>query len=244
MKLAATLIVVGLVPSIALEFNANKLIDSSYSQINAGAISTAAEIMDKVDRNLFERYGDVQAFVNNSVVYDQTQWGKRGSSENRIAEAMNNYVTGYGMYYITKLVDTKGNLIAVNDIDRAGKPIDTTSLYQQNYANEKWFKDAIEGKFLTADGKLSGTVVEDAYVDSEVAKIYGDEGLSIGFTAPVKNKDGEIIAVWKNTARFDLVEQVLADSYQLQKDLGIESFRFVLLDQNGTLIADYDPFRS
>ena len=214
-KLAATLLIVGLVPSIALQINTNSLIDSSYHEINDGAISIAAEMIDKVDRNLFERYGDVQAFVNNTVVQDQTQWGKRGSKENRIAEVMNNYVTGYGMYYLTKLVDLKGNLVAVNDIDRMGKPIDTTALYQQNYANEQWFKDALEGKFLTADGKLSGTVVEDVYADSEVAKIYGDEGLSIGFTAPVKNKDGQIIAIWKNTARFDLVEQVLVDSYQL-----------------------------
>ena len=75
-----------------------------------GAI--AADIADKIDRNLFERYGDVQAFGVNSVVRDRDDWGKVGE-ENSIARAMNRYVQLYGVYTLTMLLDTDGNVVAV-----------------------------------------------------------------------------------------------------------------------------------
>src|SRR5262245_40532574 len=75
-----------------------------------------ANIGDKIDRNLFERYGDVQAFTNNQVVRDQEAWGQVGES-NPIVSAMNKYVDLYDVYYLTLLVDTNGKLLAVNSKD-------------------------------------------------------------------------------------------------------------------------------
>jgi methyl-accepting chemotaxis protein len=216
---------------------ANRLGESNGQQY--GAI--ASDIADKIDRNLFERYGDVQAFGLNSVVRDRDNWGKVGE-ENGIARAMNRYVELYGVYNLTMLLDTDGNVVAVNSRDSSGKPIRTEGLYERNYANEPWFQDAIAGKFYeSADKSVTGTVVEDVHVDNDVRDVYGNEGLSLGFAAPVRNTKGKTVAVWRNVADFGIVEEIVSSYYQALKARGLGSAELTLLDNSGKVIVDYDP---
>lgn len=240
-KLILSFLFVGIVPSLVMQANGYYLGEHANDSMDKLAESVAVEIADKIDRNLFERFGDVQAFGLNTVVTDKEQWYKTGADQNRISQAMNNYTVAYGMYYISKFVDLEGKVIAVNDVDLAGKKIDTVGIYSKNYANAQWFKDAVAGKFYTADGMLSGTVVEDVYIDDEVKAAYGDEGLAIGFAAPVKDAEGNVIGVWKNTARFDLVEAIVRDSYNNLEKQGYKTFDLTLLNQEGNIILRYDP---
>ena len=76
----------------------------------AGRFQNLAEsIADKIDRNLFERYGDVQAFGFNRVVLDREQWYKPGGNTD-LVRVMNDYIAAYGVYYLTLLVDTDGRV--------------------------------------------------------------------------------------------------------------------------------------
>ena len=88
---------------------------------------------DKIDRNLFERYGDVQAFGFNAVVEDRSQWYKVGAANNRIVDRTNAYVAAYGMYVLSTLVDAEGRVVSVNDKDASGKPVESESIYGQNF---------------------------------------------------------------------------------------------------------------
>jgi PAS domain S-box-containing protein len=201
----------------------------------------ATDIGDTIDRNLFERYGDVQAFGNNAVVRDKESYGKIGD-ENRITKAMDKYVDLYDVYYLSLLVDAEGNLLAVNSQDSEGRPIKTEQLYDRNYANEPWFKDALAGRFYESkDGAVTGTVVDDLYVDKDVKEIFGDEGLALGFTAPVRSPKGKVIGVWRNVCKFGTVEDIVASSYQSLKEGGLGSAELALLDKDGNVIVDYDP---
>lgn len=240
-KLIFSFLFVGLVPALVMQANGYYLGEHANDSMDKLAESIAVEIAEKVDRNLFERFGDVQAFGLNTVVNDREQWYKQGANQNQIALAMNNYTIAYGMYYLSKFVDLEGKVIAVNDVDLSGKKIDTAGIYSHNYADEQWFKEAISGKFYTAEGMLSGTVVEDVYIDDEVKATYGDEGLAIGFAAPVKDSTGAVIGVWKNTARFDVVEAILKDSYKNLENEGYKTFDFTLINKEGKIIARYDP---
>jgi len=240
-KLIIAFSLVGLVPAVMLAINAYVMSRSAEEAIMHKTESAAIEIADKVDRNLFERYGDVQAFGFNTAVLDSNSWYKFAPEESPIVQAMNNYVVAYGMYYLTLLVDLQGRVIAVNTVGRDGKTIDTSSLRDKNFANVAWFKDAMAGSFYTAEGALSGTVVEDVYVDPSVVAVYGDEGLTMGFSAPVKDPQGNVIAVWKNFARFDLVEAVISDSYKNLEDQGYRSFELTLLGKQGQVLVEYDP---
>ena len=199
--------------------------------------SIAVNIADKIDRNLFERYGDVQAFGVNQVVQDTSVWGVQGE-ENPIVKAMNQYVDLYDLYYLTLLVDTHGKLIAVNTRDNNFQAIKTEALYAHDFSKEIWFNDALAGKFYeSADGVCTGTVVEHLHVDESVTEIYGDEGLALGFTAPVKNTAGEVIAVWKNVAKFSVAEEIILSYYNDLKERGLDTAEITLLDDQGNVIG-------
>ena len=50
---------------------------------------TAETISDKIDRNLFERYGDVQAFTTNRIVLERYNWYTPGEKDNEHNQSKN-----------------------------------------------------------------------------------------------------------------------------------------------------------
>ena len=199
-----------------------KLSDAVGAQLRA----TSEVLGEKVDRNLFERYGDVQAFAVNSVLEDKNAWYK---PDGAIVDAMNSYSSLYGFYDLLVLVDTSGKVVAVNNKSPTGKPIDTAFIYGQNFADTSWFKDAMGGKFLSSQ-TLTGTVVEDAYQDALIAKVYGPERLTLGFSAPVRDKSGAVVGVWKNFADFSLVKDMVNGTVKSMVDQGMNDAGITLVN--------------
>ena len=240
-KLILAFLAIGLIPASVIGMIAwrstSSLADSTALQYRGVANSIA----DKIDRNLFERYGDVQAFGLNRAVHKQEDWYSH-TDENPIVASMNDYVDTYDIYYLTLLVDLEGKLIAVNSRDQDGSSIDTSALAAKNFKDETWFQDALAGRFYeSADGSFSGTVVEHLYVDEDVKSIYHDDGLALGFTAPVKDAEGNVVAIWKNVAKFSLVEEILLATYLEMKAQGLDATEITLLDEKGRVIIDCDP---
>ena len=209
---------------------------------------TAQNIADKVDRNLFERYGDVQAFANNRIVSERYNWYSPDERDNEIARVMNEYVATYGIYYLTLFVDTAGDLIAVNTRDSQGNPLDTAGLYKKNFKDTPWFQ-ALQAEAYTTQMPFSapgndastGTFIEDLRIDPEVKMVYpGDDGLTLGFSAPVY-QDGEVIGYWSNRTKFSLVEEIFQQTYQSLKIAGYPGAELTLLDGTGRILVDYDP---
>lgn len=240
-KLVAGFLLVGMIPAIIVSVlgiqNTRHMGNEELSALSVDA----ANISDVVNRNLFERYGDVQAFGYNTSILDHDQWYRVGSTENKIAEVMNKYVAAYGIYDVTLLVDLSGRPIAVNDKNLTGAAVNTSFIYEQNFADSSWFKDALNGKFYTAEGMLTGTVVEDLYVDPIVQKAVGGEGLVLGFAAPVMGSDGSPIAVWKNFATFQVVEDMIKDAYANFESQGLSEFKIQIARKDGVLLAEVDP---
>lgn len=240
-KLIITCMLCGIVPTLligAIAWNAgNGMAETQVAEYK----TVAAGIADKIDRNLFERYGDVQAFGLNHAVRDHDSWYV-GGEDNAIVKAMNNYVDTYDIYYLTLLVDLDGKLIATNSKDADGKSIDTSDLYDNKFASQDWFRDVKnENYYSSADGSFTGTVVEHLYVDDSVKEIFNDEGLALGFTAPVRDVDGKTIAYWKNVTKFGLVEEIIQSTYADLKARNMGSAELTLLDESGNVIIDYDP---
>ena len=203
--------------------------------------SQARHVADKIDRNLFERYGDVQAFGLNGVITDRESWYDP-DADNPIVKAMNRYVDTYDIYYLTVLVDLDGKVIATNTKNQDGQPIDTAFLYEQNYANTSWFKSCLAEDFYESDdGSFTGTFVEHLYKDEDARRVYNDEGLALGYSAPVYDDAGEIIAIWKNVTKFGLVEEIIYSACGELNNRGLESVEITLLDDEGNVIVDCDP---
>src|SRR5690606_20296677 len=135
-----------------------------------------------IDRGLFERYGDVQAFALNPLASDAGQWNAGEGSG--LVRLMNAYVKNYGVYRLALLVDASGKTLAASTVDASGKAIDTKWLYATSFRDAPWLKKALGGEFLSTSS-LTGTVVEQPHYNAEVAKIYKDDGYVMTFAAPV-----------------------------------------------------------
>lgn len=236
-RLIAYFLAFGLAPLVGAWFVMKSTLDSMVD-IQMKTLEVASvNILDVIERNLFERYGDAQAFGLNSAVLDKNSWYKAGS-ENRISEVMNQYMSTYTpVYEVMMLVDTQGKLIAVNTKDFEGETIKTESLYKTNFSGETWFKQAMAGEFTKSEA-LTGTVVTEPSTRPEISEIMGDKAGSVmGFTAPVKDSTGKVVAVWHNWVRMALVNDILVQQY---KNLP-KSAEMAVIDANGILLTEYHP---
>lgn len=249
-KLVTLFAIFGIVPMAAIGMIAFQAATDMKGKVGLRFQDTALMISDKIDRSLFERYGDVQVFTYNDVVTRLSNWGDE-SDTNAISLNMNKYVQAYGIYYLTMMVNTNGDLVAVNYKDAAGNPIDTSSLWKKNYRETPWFK-ALEAEQyttkmpFTAPGNdvSTGTFIEDVHIDPDVKAAYPeDDALTIGFSAPVYDGDGQLLGFWTNRAKFSLVEEIFQQTYQELKAAGYPSAELTLLGDKGQVLVDYDPTR-
>lgn len=190
-KLVAVFVVFGAVPMGVVGYMGYSAVGQITDAIGANFKGQAGTIANKIDRNLSERYGDVQAFALNRIIGERYNWYV-SDSNNEISTTMNEYVKTYGIYYLTMLVDLEGDIIAVNSADAAGNPIDTAYLYTKNFKEAPWFQALLAQQYttkmaFTAEGNdaSTGTYVEDLHIDEDVKTVYpGEPGLTIGFSAP------------------------------------------------------------
>jgi uncharacterized coiled-coil DUF342 family protein len=240
-KLILSFLATGLIP-VLIVFGLSFVLKSSLSEQVAGNYqAVAVATIDKIERNLFERYGDVQAFGVNAIIADKASWYKVGAANNKIVGVINQYVALYGLYPISMMVDMEGRVVAVNDLDATGKSINTNPLYEKNYKDALWFKKVLAGEFLNTD-LLKGTYVQDVYVDDDLKQIYKEEGLAVGFSSPVFDSTGKPIGVWHNVAGFSLVESILQAQWKELTHNGTnKTSMFTLIKKDGTLISVFDP---
>ena len=239
-KLSTLFLLFGLVPAIALFMVFVYSEGALKSVFMDRAAHTAAKINDVIDRNLFERYGDVQAFGLNAAAQDPANWAV-ATPDNPLIRAMDGYMTGNGIYRLMVLVDTTGRVLAVNTVDAAGKALDTREIYQMRFNNAPWFKKAMAGEFLEGRNGLTGTVVEQPAPNALIGKLYGDDGYTMAFAAPVKDSTGRTVGVWVNFADFGLVEEIVAKFYAELASQGATETEITVLDPKGNIIIDYDP---
>ncbi|MCM0021541.1 MAG: methyl-accepting chemotaxis protein, partial [Tagaea sp.] len=239
-KLVALLLLFGLLP-VAVTGAIFQAQRGALEKVALDRLSDAAQsVNDIVDRNLFERYGDVQAFLLNAVLDDRDQWRRPGEAT-QLQSVMDGYMAAYGIYKLMMLVDPQGRVLAVNAKDPTGKPLDTRFLYDVSFAQAGWLGKAVRGEFLQGTNGFTGTVVESAQREPNVARVHRDEGWVIPFAAPLKDDAGGVVAVWVNFAGLELVEQIaVANSSRLADD-GWKSTRTTILDSRGLVIVDHNP---
>ncbi len=240
-KLIAILLIFGVIPALSI-FAVFFYSQNTFKEAFSKQFSTlATQVGDVIDRNLYERYGDVQAFTLNVAARDPANYRKPGPA-NPLVAAMDGYMTNYGLYKLTMLVDAKGDVLAVNTIDAKGKPLPTDKLYGRNFAKDAWFTQALAGNFLDGTNGLTGTAVQGPYRDAVVGEIVGGaQDFVIAFSAQQKNAAGQVVGVWVNFAGFDMVEDIVATFYRDLAKEGKANAEITVLDSEGRVLVDYDP---
>ena len=227
-KLFLSFLVLGLVPMAivgVLSFcTAHKALHERAGQ---QLLSSAVSMSDKIDRNLFERYGDVQAFAFNPMAQNTPE---------KMTEAANFYMVAYGCYDLMMIADPEGKIIASNTVSFDGKPLDTASLIGRSVKGQEWFESCVSGQIVS--GK---SFVSDAREDRETAEICHNEGLTMNFSAPIRNSEGKIVGVWSNRASFERTAGEISTALEAEnKNTGL-GFEVQVLDRNGLVLRDIDP---
>jgi methyl-accepting chemotaxis protein len=232
-KLLGTFLALGLIPLIAVSIFSYRSAESALVAAAGTRVEDVAfNAIDKLDRNLFERYGDVQAFAVSAPA--------RSMDPDRMRGWMDTMMGAYApIYKLMAVADAHGRIVAVNGVDLDGRPLPATSrLLQQDVSRERWFREAFEGRI--SDG---AAFVEDLHHDALMKTVYGaadGADLAMSFTAPIKDVDGTIVGVWTNRFNWEVGTKVLADVQQRAQASGMTTLRLGLVGANGTLLAGSD----
>lgn len=178
--------------SVAFVESVNKTayeLQIAVDQTVAARLSDAArDTIDKVDRNLFERFCDVQSWTGFGQIIDATI---NGDESGAVSDFLAKLHKIYEVYYDIYLLDAQGKIVSTG-IRR--------DLRGQNQSNRDWFREAMAGKVHV----------------SEVYNSSSANGLSMAFSAPVIGPDGKVTGVL--TTRFNwnfiygILDAVIADS--------------------------------
>lgn len=240
-KLVSAYLVFGLAPAIVICMLSMRGLSDMKSKEESSLNSSAVTLMSRIERNLFERYGDAQAFGLNTRFHDKSLWYTK-DRDNPLSNLMNQILTTYAtIYYQTVVVDTNGRLVAVNTKDDTGKDVDTSRFVNRDFSKEEWFQKVSKGEFLSnKEGTITGTWVDDVYRDQDIAEVYGGDGLSIGFSAAIKDSNGRVIGFWHNWAKLALVEDIFNEGVGELKNSGYKSIEATLINKSGSVLAEYD----
>lgn len=242
-KISGLFLIFGLLPLIVvmgfLQFLKPKFQEETQSVI----VTESQAIIDTIDRNLFERYGDVQAFTLNAAVLDQNNWGK-ADPQNPLIGAIDGYISNYGIYSLSMVVDTNGVVQAINSKDKGGKTIPSDKLYGRSFKETPWFQKALNGDFTQGKNGLTGTVVEGPHVLPIQDEVYGTKnGFGLTFSAPIKDNQGKTVGVWVNFADIKLVEDIVTQKFDSLKAIGMNSAEVTLTDRHGLTLLHFNPER-
>ncbi len=228
-KLIGAFLLVGVVPILLIGFYATSRASSALTEGAAHRMEIAAiETGDVIDRNLFERYGDVQAFAANPLAM--------GTPEE--ATGIIDFLTvTYGVYDLMVVTDLNGRVLAANTVDAYGEPLDTRSLIGRNVRNEEWFKVVASG--ATPPG---GTYYTDVEQNALVNEVYGDDRITLPFTAPIYDAAGTMVGVWHNQASFHGIAVPIIDEVKAElRTAGVTTVVAQILRDDGLVIEDDDP---
>ncbi len=229
-KLLFLLVVMSTLAMSMFAFMAHQRI-TGIEHSKLGLVKTlSSSYIDKIDRNLFERYGDVQAFA-------LSESAQSGNAE-RIRNFMNDMMGTYApVYDVMIVVNLDGKVIAANTVDKAGSPLDTSSLFNKDYSNQEWFKRAVTGKIEPAT-----SYVESLHFDPDIAEIIKNDGAVMSFTAPIRSKSsGKVIGVWTNRMSWkDVILSITKEELTAIKDLGLPEVNAFITDSKGVFLVHPD----
>jgi len=212
-----------------LTFN---LVEASNQSKTVTSKLTAQSIMDKVDRNFYERFGDVQAYAYNKLAVATAGNDSLASGTQEFINTMTAY---YVLYDLMMICNKQGKVLAVNNKDKNGNDIQSQHILNMNVSEEEWFRVC-----TSSEGPKGGAWFSDFTTNPQIGQIYGTEGYGMAFAAPIKDEQGNVVGVWYNYASWkEVTEGIREEAEQnLQKDH--PGAYAILTKDNGEIISAAD----
>lgn len=200
--------------SHASEVIINSIQNKANEIIALRTVDIAYDTIDKIDRNLFERNCDVQAWATFDAIkeclLDPSQESKR-----KAESLLKKIYEIYEVYFDLFVVDISGEIIVASQNQRqVGK----------NMSDRKWFQSAIAN---------NDVYVTDMYYSSVVG------AYTMGYSCPVHDNDGQIIGVF--TTRFnweyiyDIIDRIKINENSRLFVINSEGYVIAAKDRSGIL---------
>ncbi|MFN0049032.1 MAG: PAS domain-containing protein [Cytophagales bacterium] len=198
------------------------------------ASTMALNVMDKIDRNYYERFGDVQAFAYNPATLAALQ---NPSTIPVLTDFMNTMASYYVLYDLLLVVNENGEVVAFNTKDKTGNYINSEEILRnKNFAKEDWF--------LKAKGKPAGGAWYSGFeANEQVASIKNDnpKGYGVAFSAPIMDKEGNFKGVWYNFSSWKEITQKIRQEATSELVKSYPGAEIIITDRDNTVI-DADEY--
>jgi signal transduction histidine kinase len=181
---------------------------------------TAVRAADTFDRVLFERFGDIQLFANDTVLMADTP----GNKTRRLQQ----YKKFYWYYSWIGVTDATGRIIAATD-SFAKADIDSTKerLAGGGLASRRprWFE------IVRQTGRVH---LMEAQRSAE-----SEEKMSVGFSAPIYGPQGDFRGVISSWVPVENLRTILEQEGNLQHEK--DELDWLVLDREGKIIIEKSP---
>ncbi|HEV7241583.1 MAG TPA: methyl-accepting chemotaxis protein [Thermoanaerobaculia bacterium] len=221
-RLIVVLLAVGLIPLAIAVFIAFRTHERTFvDHSGAALIEVSYNFTEIVDRMMFERWGDAQAFPHTVLVQSMEAEPLRG----RLTELVEIYNPNYALIAVA---DPSGNIVAAS----RGSEVHGERIEGTNVSGESWFRKAIGGQIAAKQ-----PLFEDVHQDSLLRNAVGDEGRAwaVTFTAPIE-RDGRIVGVLHLVCNWAAVQQLAEDAVAYERKTGAPSTRLLLLNREGAIV--------
>ncbi len=144
----------------------------------------AYDVMDKIDRNLFERNSDVQAWATFARIIDFVEAPSESRRE-EVTVLLNNLVDIHEVYYDIYITDMQGKLIAVGiNQDMLGKDM----------SKKMWYNDSINTQMpVAADVHYSDTIKD----------------ITVGYNSPIRDRTGVMRGILSTRFNWSYVYDII-----------------------------------
>ncbi|MGZ4201936.1 MAG: methyl-accepting chemotaxis protein [Thermoleophilaceae bacterium] len=227
-KLIAIFLVIGIVPMAIVGLISYRTSSNAQQHDALVAQQTFAyDSMEKLNRMLWERYGDAQAFAAGTAA--------RSMDPKEITAFMNRMVAAYSpMYKVMAVTDANCKVIAVNTVRPDGSPLASSKIVGEDDSDKQWCTDSAAGKV-----KPGHSFMESMDESSKFQDLYGDKGNAsdaVLVAAPIRDASGKVIGVWSNRMDWTQAKAVLDQARTHAVQQGNKSQRLFLLDSSGKVV--------
>jgi PAS domain S-box-containing protein len=213
-----------------LNFSAYHIVKTKNSIKQVVSENRSFGAVEKIDRNFYERFGDVQAFAYNRLAIETIE---NGRANEQAQEFMNTMVSYYVLYDLMMITDNNGKVIAVNTMDKAGDPLKTEFVIGQDFSDEDWFHAC-----TSSTSPEGGAWYSDFQKNDIVAKINNSKGWGVAFASPIKDDNGHVIGVWYNYASWkDVTQSIRTETEELLKKQDPTAFVLITDKYNNVIDA-------
>ena len=140
------------------------------------------DAIDKIDRNLMERYGDAQAFAHNPLALGAP------AEVNGLADFL---VGAYGVYDLMLIVDLEGRVVGHNRVTWDGRSVDGGALRALSLGGEPFFQ-AIRSGLISKTSTFVGEPGRQPFVEDQE----GPGTVSLVYAAPILDEGGRLARIW------------------------------------------------